>query len=484
MTARSLSLRTRLALLILTPLVVISVIAGVWRYDAARGTAEDLFDRTLLASALAISRDVAISGGDALSEVTRDLMRDASGGAVFYHVYAPDGVFITGYATPPVPPLGLDIPDNTPVFYRARYLGQDVRVVRLREYAEIEGISGIATITAWQNVEARNSFARELAVKAAGLMLVLIATVGAVVWFGINLGLKPLTDLRAAISKRTPDDLGLIKREVPKELKGIVATLNGLLGQISDEMESKDAFISNAAHQLRNPVAGVLSMAEAVQSAPSAADAKERTNDLVEAARHTSRLATQMLSFERAKSGANDIGGETVDLNSLVKAVADRNAPRILKREIALEFIPCPAPVMIRCDPVLLSEAIENLIDNALVHGGDALSAIRITVTQADTDACITVHDDGSGIAPKDRDSVFERFAQANPGTGSGLGLSIVEVVSRNMGGRAMIDDVPKGASLTIRIPQAANTPTQPSPIAESGDEMAHKMSQRLHPTT
>lgn len=484
MTARSISLRSRLALLILTPLVVISVIAGVWRYDAARGTAEDLFDRTLLASALAISRDVAVSGGDALSGVTRDLMRDASGGPVFYHVYAPDGVFITGYATPPVPPVGLDIPDNTPVFYRAYYLGQDVRVVRLREYAEIEGISGIATVTAWQNVDARNSFARELAVKAAVLMLVLIATVGAVVWFGINLGLKPLTDLRAAISRRSPDDLGLIKREVPKELKGIVATLNGLLGQISDEMESKDAFISNAAHQLRNPIAGVLSMAEAVQSAPSAAETKARTDDLVQAARHTSRLATQMLSFERAKSRSKEMTDETVDLNSLVKAVADRNAPRILNREIELEFTPSPAPLTIRCDAVLLSEAIENLIDNALVHGGDALSAIRITVSDAGTDACITVRDDGVGIVAEDRDTVFERFSQATPGTGSGLGLSIVEVVARNMGGRAMIDDVPKGASLTIRVPQTANAQEQPSSARSTGKRAPHKMSQRFHPTT
>jgi two-component system sensor histidine kinase TctE len=55
-------------------------------------------------TALAISRDTALSGGDALSEDTRDLLRDTSGGAVFYHVYAPDGVFVTGYATPPVPP--------------------------------------------------------------------------------------------------------------------------------------------------------------------------------------------------------------------------------------------------------------------------------------------------------------------------------------------------------------------------------------------
>lgn len=99
-----LSLRSRLALIILVPLILISIIAGFWRFIVALQTAEDLFERTLLASSLAIARDIDISAGDALSETARDLLRDTSGGQIFYHVNGPDGVYVTGYATPPVAP--------------------------------------------------------------------------------------------------------------------------------------------------------------------------------------------------------------------------------------------------------------------------------------------------------------------------------------------------------------------------------------------
>ena len=203
----SISLRTRLALILLVPLIAISIVAGFWRFAVARDTAEELFDRTLLASTLAITRDVAISGGDALSEATRDLMRDTSGGEVFYHVHGPDGVFITGYATPPVAPAGTDQSVGSPIFFQSIYRGEDVRVVRLREAGEIDGISGISTVTVWQTFDTRNAFVRDLAVRAGLLMITLILTVAAVVWLGINFGLRPLTDLQAAIANRSSDDL-------------------------------------------------------------------------------------------------------------------------------------------------------------------------------------------------------------------------------------------------------------------------------------
>ncbi|MEM6323094.1 MAG: sensor histidine kinase N-terminal domain-containing protein, partial [Pseudomonadota bacterium] len=95
------SLRTRLTLVVLIPLLIVIFIVSAWALVDARQRAADRFDRSLLVTALGISRDTAFTGGDALRQDTRDLLRDTSGGPVFYHVYAPDGVFVTGYATPP-----------------------------------------------------------------------------------------------------------------------------------------------------------------------------------------------------------------------------------------------------------------------------------------------------------------------------------------------------------------------------------------------
>ena len=86
------TLRFRLFVLILTPLLIVSLFLGYWRFSVAQQTANELFDRGLLSTALAISRDVASSEGDALSPSTRDLLTDASGGEVFYHATGPGDI--------------------------------------------------------------------------------------------------------------------------------------------------------------------------------------------------------------------------------------------------------------------------------------------------------------------------------------------------------------------------------------------------------
>lgn len=114
MTERATSLRVRLLVLILVPLIFISIIAGNWRYSSAKATAEEIFDRNLLAITLAVSRDLAISGGEAFSPATQHLFEEASGGRVFYHLNGLDGAFLAGFAYPPrydgAQPADTDIP--------------------------------------------------------------------------------------------------------------------------------------------------------------------------------------------------------------------------------------------------------------------------------------------------------------------------------------------------------------------------------------
>jgi two-component system sensor histidine kinase TctE len=90
------SLRLRLVIIILAPLLLIAALLASWAFVDAQKRAKDLFDQSLLSSALAVSRDVALSGGDALSLEVNTLLRDTSDGTLYYHVYAPDGVFVTG----------------------------------------------------------------------------------------------------------------------------------------------------------------------------------------------------------------------------------------------------------------------------------------------------------------------------------------------------------------------------------------------------
>lgn len=446
----STSLRLRLFALILTPLVLMAILLGFWRYTVAQQTAEELFDRSLLSAALAISRDVVVSGGDLLSVSTRDLVVDASGGEVFYHVTGPGGIYVTGFA---YPPSTAEPNDNVyaPRFFEATYRGDQVRVLQITERVTFENLTGDATITVWQRLSERNAFVVDLAVRAALLMGVLLLTLALVVWFGVEYGLRPLTSLQDAIASRSPDDLSRIKRPVPKETGGIVQTLNRLFGQVETSIQAHQSFISDAAHQLRNPAAAVQSMAEAVRDAKTEEDRSHRIADLVVAARNSARVADQLLSLERLKQSANDLNAETFDLSESIRDVCAETGPAVLARGV--EFSLNAEPISITGDRVFVEEAVKNLINNALKHGGPELSSIAVTLSASKDRAKVNVRDDGRGLKPEHTAAAFGRFSQVEPSDGSGLGLAIAMSVAERHGGTLVIDQVDRGASLTLSLP-------------------------------
>lgn len=447
------SLRARLILIILTPLLLISIAAATWQFTNTTKRAEEIFDRGLLSTALAISRDVALSGGDALSSPTRTLINDTSGGEVFYHVYAPDGVFITGYATPPPLPTKLRDDLNEPIYYTSVYQGRDVRVLRFLDATTIDGVSGLFTITVWQEMRIRNSFIRDVVARAISVIALLLLSVALIVWFGVGIGLRPLLDLQDAIAKRTPNDLEPIRRNVPVETQGIVSTLNALLDRVSRRISSKDEFISNAAHQLRNPIAGVLALAEAVENAPTPKAAKLRSSELLVAARDATHLTNQLLSFERAKGSDTDHSGTQLELNGLIENSISRFSAQKINQSVDLIWTPSDTAIQINGDEIMLQEAILNLLTNAVVHGGSNITQVNVDTQIRGNFARICVQDNGVGIPSEARELAVGRFSQANAGPGSGLGLPIASQVMENHGGRLMIENSDKGARIVCELP-------------------------------
>ena len=448
-----LSLRARLTLIILCPLLVIAALVGFWAYRDAQSRAADRFDLSLLSTVLAISRDTALSGGDALSPATRDLLRDTSGGAVFYHVYAPDGVYVTGYATPPIPTDGSIDRAQQQTFFDATYRGVPVRALRFTDVMTIDGVAGQFNFTVWQEMSVRRGYVASLTARTFFVITSLLVALSMIVWFGVRLGLRPLLDLQRAIARRSSDDLAPIQRPVPPEVRGIVGTLNELLGELAATLRTKDQFISNAAHQLRNPIAGVLSMSEAVKSATTLDDAQERSETLVEAARETAALANALLAYERAKSPKPKADLTDVVLQDVIRAVDHRTREAREKQGITLTLDLPDDAVLLRADPVLLEEAILNLVTNALLHGGADLTTIRIAAKGRDGAILLTVTDDGVGLQPDQIPIATSRFGQIKATGGSGLGLPIAQAVVEGMGGRLTVTPATPGLCVTLWLP-------------------------------
>ncbi len=445
------SLRLRLFIIILVPLTILALMIGIWRIDVAQSTASELFDRNLMFTALAISRDVARDDGDALSPDTQDLLNKTAGGPVRYHVYGPDGVLVTGYAVPPIPPGRLDR-DTAFAYYDATYRDSIVRVLRIKDEASIDDLSGIFTITVWQDLNARNAFVWDLGLRSAGVMATLLIAVAILIWFGVSVGLKPLTDLEDAISRRSPEDLSPIKRPVPVEALGIVSQLNTLLDRIRITFDAQAAFVSDAAHQLRNPLAGMRALGESIQSAPNLQAAQARAGDLVTAAARAADLANRLLTLERARAETGTSGFSVVNLRSLVhETVSDMmEAAKVQPVEIVTVADEIGDHLV---DPLMLRELLTNLIDNALVHGGSGLSEITVRLSASRGYFTLTVENDGASIEVEHIPVILARFGQLDIGAGSGLGLSIADAVAKRHGGELTVDPRHTGFSVTISIP-------------------------------
>ena len=286
-------------------------------------------------------------------------------------------------------------------------------------------------------------------------MGILMATLGFVVWFGVARGLRPLLDLQDAIDLRSPDDLSKIKRPVPTEVRGIVQTLNRLFGQVDDSINAHQVFISEAAHQLRNPAAAVQSMAEALRDAKTDEDRDKRIVELVAAAKNSATVAEQLLSLERLRQPTHQDQMDKIDFRAVVEEACADMGVHILTKGIDFE-VTLPEPtILVSGDRIFLAEAIKNLLDNALKHGGAELSRISVVLRCDAGNVKLTVSDDGTGLSPDQSEAVFSRFSQLEYSEGSGLGLSIVSAVAKRHGGVVAINQVEQGASVTLELPIA-----------------------------
>lgn len=451
-----LSLRGRLFVLLILPLVLVAAAASFARFHSATRLSEELYDNTLLAVALTISRDVVISEGDVLTEQLLDELTTALGDPVYYRITGPGGSFVTGYSDPPDLPDGLTGEDNEPMFFDSTSQGRPVRAVVLREFISEPQFGGWVTVEVWQTISQRLALSRELLTQSILLLGSVLLTATLILWFGIQLGLKPLLDLRDAIDKRSADDLSPIRRWVPPELLPLVLTANSLFDRLAQAFALRDSFISDAAHQMRNPVAAIQSQAEAAISAPTEPELRSRLAGLVDSARATSRLTSQLLSLERVRGRGLKEFVQRIDLVALIRGRVMPFAEGQLRRGVDVGFSVMGTPRLIYGDPILLEEMIANLLDNADKYALRPGGRLEVTVRFEPSAVLIRFTDDGPGVPPDMRERIFDRFFRfdEDQSRGCGLGLAIVNDVARAYGGsrRCFADNA--GTTFEVELPR------------------------------
>ena len=455
MSAKIFSLRSRLLLLIILPLIFIVSIGTVALYFDSQKKSQEIFDNLLHTISQVILRDAVLRDGDLLTEQLLETLTDSLNDQIFYQVRDESNALFVGYSNPPQIPEISEIRPYQPIYFDSVYRDQSVRVIYSREFISSMDTPGWVDIYVWQTQVGQRQLLLELASDAFVTMIIMLISTGLIVWFGVQFGLKPLLELQSVIRKRSADDLSEIKREVPKEVSSLLNSMNNLFSQLRKAFTEKDDFIANAAHQLRNPIAGIQSQAEAAERSKTLEAMKLRVKDVAKAAKQTSRLTQQLLSMEHISQRSIKSEFKDVDLVKITQEVLTKFALRADKQKVNLSLDSAEQSIRITGSETYLGEAIDNLIDNALLYGCPNGGVIHVELKLEDHSAVLVIKDNGNGIKAELIDSVFDRFFHdsESSNTGSGLGLSIAKTVIELHDGKLNLNSDNNGTSLSIVIP-------------------------------
>jgi two-component system, OmpR family, sensor kinase len=279
--------------------------------------------------------------------------------------------------------------------------------------------------------------------------------------------LRPVELLRRRSEAVTADEPAVLP--VPPggdEISRLAVTLNQMLARLHAAVEHERRFVADASHELRTPLALLQTELELALRRPrSHQELEDALRSASEETQRLVRLAADLLLIARADQGPLPIRWEEVEVERLLAVVAERFATRArtLGRDLCVE----PSELRLHVDPLRVEQALGNLVDNALTHG-----AGRVDVRAVDAGDRVELHvlDEGPGFPAEFRPRAFERFSQgdkARSGAGSGLGLSIVELVATAHGGIAEASNRPEGGTdVWLSLPKTHVAAPAPVPVA------------------
>lgn len=231
------------------------------------------------------------------------------------------------------------------------------------------------------------------------------------------------------------------------ELYAMAAAFDAMFERLDAAFERERRFTSDASHELRTPVAGILAQSEfALSEAADDADRREALTEIHRRAGDMSGLIQRLLTLSRMDAKRLKPELESVDLGLIAEIAAEAFAESGAEVSVSGSSV-------VRADQTMAAQAMLNLIENAVKYGG---GRVEVEVREGR----VTVRDDGPGIPPEALPHLFERFWQADPshrGEGAGLGLSLVERIMALHGGRVEVEsEVGKGSRFALIFPKEA----------------------------
>lgn len=421
------SLRRKLLVWLLPASLLLLLASAATAYFIALRSASQADDRVLLDTAVDISDQVQSRDGTLsvdMSPALQKILLNDQYDRFYFLVLGPGGEYIGGQR-------GLPLREKPPTtedsFYYVTYQGEELRAIDLSMH---KAGTDLRVIVA-ESLIKRNTLIREIWLDILVPELLLLILTWMLLLFGVRHGLAPLTGLIRDLSCRSHLDLSpLNETHAPKEVLPLVNEINRLLLRLDASRQLQRAFISDAAHQIRTPVAALQAQVELALRQPAGEQLAENLKNILAAVKRTAHISNQLLSLARSEPGSTAQSEfRKVDMHVIAEEVGEIWIAAAVEKDIDLGFELEHA--VLNGSPMLLHELISNLVHNAILYtpfGG----RVTVRVRREDQAAVLEVEDNGPGIVIEEQARIFERFYRpvGSLEGGCGLGLSIVEEIA------------------------------------------------------
>lgn len=275
----------------------------------------------------------------------------------------------------------------------------------------------------------------EIASHTIWIMIFSLPLLALLIWIIVGKALSSLKRIAAEVKNRAPSYLKEVKIEdLPSEIQPLVKELNNLLLKVSDAFQREERFASDAAHELRTPLAALRAHVHVALNATNKEERNRSLHSLITGIERSTHVVNQLLTLSRATRLKTDgqLKTTTVSINKIAKDIISELVPVAMKKNIEVELISQHKEQFITGDPITIGVLIKNLIDNSIRYIDHTHGLIQVVVDGSKKYAILKVIDNGPGIPQKMRKEVFKRFVRLENSRnvqGSGLGLNIVQQI-------------------------------------------------------
>lgn len=312
---------------------------------------------------------------------------------------------------------------------------------------------GPRTIEVAQPLAVRREMAFAAALRTLAPLLIVVPLLVAAVWLAVGRAVRPLRRVAGAVERRSVKALEPLPQDgLPAEVLPLVSAFNGLLRRLGESIDAQRAFIGDAAHELRTPLAALRLQAQVLVRTLDAREREAAGAEFVDGVDRATRLVEQLLDLARSEPDGAARAFTPVRVDELARGAVSDHAAAAAAKGVDLGAEAADA-VEARGDAQSLRILLRNLVDNA-VRYTPAGGRIDVIATRVGERAALQVVDTGPGIAPEERERVFGRFYRL-PGSaesGSGLGLSIVRRIAELHGAEVRLESGADGKGLRATV--------------------------------